>query len=172
MSELFGLIGVIIGFLLSLLGSHYKDHKRLKAIHLALNNELKSIQSQIPQKIDIINQICSNLDKGNFLSGVSVKFIRNIYLSYISELTIYLTEKERNCLHVIYEKSINADNILHNFEDRLREDYNNKMFSNPFKVHKIILEDIRKNLETVNVLISSFLEKKPTDVFYIDKIKP
>lgn len=116
-SQLFSsFMGAFIGGLLALAGvvlANYLNNQNIKKtkderineLKEIIEEELKSILAQIPDKRAIINQAIGHLSlEKNYLPLRSVSIITTGYRQNISEVHNYLTQKERNCLHVIYER--------------------------------------------------------------------
>lgn len=173
-------IGGFIGGLLALAGvvlANYLNNrnirkakdKRIIELKKIIGEELKSILAQIIDKKDIINQAIAHLSlEKNYLPLRSVSIIAIGYQQNISELHNYLTQKERNCLHVIYERLFIADEELNNFENNFKNDYRDKIISKPFKAYRNRLNNLNSSYDVVSKLINNYLMGKPEDVFHTE----
>jgi len=162
-----GLVGVTLGVLLGE-GSRYIRHRaRIRKLKRIILEELKSIQAQIPQKIDIIKKIISALKKREMLGGISVRAFTVAYNQHIGELYEHLTLLERNCLHVIYEKLRNADDVLFSLEEDFVTAVRDGIIKDPYAAFRDRLQDFLENYRVTNKLIESYLDGNPIDVFHI-----
>ena len=66
------LAAVGVGFLLGEGSRYWREHSRISKLKGMINQELRSILAQIPQKRDIVYQMIEALKKRAFLSGISV----------------------------------------------------------------------------------------------------
>jgi hypothetical protein len=165
------LAGVVVGFCLGE-GSRYLRYRwevgRNKRL---VKEELRSVLSQLPQKIDILRQAIGKLREKQFLPTLSVHLIATGYSSVLSELYPHLTLTERNCLHVIYERLRVADEVMDAFENDFTRGVKDKVIGDPWVAAIGRLEDLLHSLGVVEKLAKSYVSGKPIDVFGISSTK-
>lgn len=166
-----GIIGVILGYALGEGTRLIRYHFRISKLKRIILEELKSIQAQIPQKKDLVKKMIGALQKEQMLGGISVGIVSIGYRQHIGELYEYLGQRRRDCLHVIHERLKNADDMLSSFENDFTSAVQDKVVNDPFAAYAGRLSDILENYDCVEKLIESYLEEKPTDVFYIESGK-
>lgn len=106
MEAVLGLIGVIVGFLLSELSQSWRARSRVARARSAITSELRSLQGKIPQLKDICNRAIKELRARTLLPTLAVPAMSSAYDAHIEELQAHLTVTERNCLHIIYSRLI------------------------------------------------------------------
>lgn len=132
-----------------------------------IEDELKAIKYQIPQKRDIMRKMIDAIANKQILAGDSVRFLEAGYRSYFFEINEHLTPKHRNCIHVIHERLNNFDRVLFNFEDDFRFALKDPAVNDPYYAFTARLKDCLDSLTVVSELIESYLSGSPVDVFYI-----
>ncbi|HDL01749.1 MAG TPA: hypothetical protein ENH23_05910 [candidate division Zixibacteria bacterium] len=111
------IVGVILGVALGE-GIRWVRHcQRICTLKKIVCEELRSIKNQLIQKKDIINQAIDHLQKKALMSTMSVRLLGRGYQENIGELYIHLSDLERNCLHVIFERLRIADDLLDSLEN-------------------------------------------------------
>jgi hypothetical protein len=90
------------------------------------------------------------------------------YEHNISELYPYLNKRERNCLHVIYERLKINDEMMDSFEVNILNAIQEKVMADPWDVFKGRLRDVSDSYGVAQELINSFLKGKPIDVFSVE----
>jgi len=161
------LLGVVLGFLLGEGSRLIREWWRLKRLRVALEQELRSIQTQIPQKIDVINQMRESASQRRILPGLSVAIADTIYRNHDVKLYPRLTLLERNCLHVIYERLAIADKVLSTFEQDVRTAISEGLINDPFVAYHERLGELLESYDVVQTLIRSYLARNPIDVFEV-----
>ncbi len=165
-------IGVILGFLLNLVYDCFKHRFRIRRLKQALKDECRSLIKQIPQLIHIFQEIIKNLRKDKILPGESVHSLSTVYNSVIVEISPYLSLKERNVLHVIYERLRVGDEILENYMSILARELAEKFIQDPINLWISRMQDQIGSYNKVEELINSYLQGNPNDVFYLDSKGP
>ena len=127
--------------------------------------ELKSIAAQIEQKKDIIKQTIAHLKEGKVLPTSSVRALQTGYIENISELYTHLSDRERNCLHIIYERVRIADDLLDHFDSEFISAVKESVLSDPYGAYKARFSEVLISYDIVLKLINSYLSKNPIDVF-------
>jgi hypothetical protein len=159
------LAGVVVGFCLGE-GSRYLRYRleifRNKRL---VKEELRSVLSQLPQKIDVLRQAIEKLRGKQFLPILSVHLVATGYNSVLSQLYPHLTFTERNCLHVIYERLRVADEAMDAFENDFTRAVKDKVIGDPCAAAIGRLEDLVHSLGIVEELAKSYVAAKPVDVF-------
>src|SRR5258706_2033339 len=170
-SSFWALIGVALGFALGEGSRIIREWFRIGRLKKLIRDELVSIHMQIPQKRDILGKMTVSLDKHRLIPGISVGIINTGYHQHISELYEHLSINQRNCLHVIHEHLRVADDTMSGFMDAFQAASRDKVVEDPFAAFKSILSDIDGSYQVVDTLIDSYLNGKPTDVFYFKQVK-
>src|SRR5438132_10711452 len=169
---LWGLVGVLLGFLLYELAGWFRRRRRRRLLRKALVDECRSLLSQIPQLVDIYEQAIESLKTAAVLPGPAVAGISTVYRANLAELSSQLNERERNLLHVVFERARVGDELLANqARDLLRWQ---ALGANPRSAYITQAEDQIKSYRVVELLLTSFLDGKPEDVFQVaaEKAKP
>ena len=96
---------------------------------------------------------------------ISVRSVRTGYDVYLDDLYKIYTELERNCLHVIYERSRISDEIMDSFEKDFQESLKLGIIKEPWDTAIGKLEELLQSYDVIDGLIQSFLDGTPTDVF-------
>jgi len=164
-----GLIGVVVGFSLSEILRTIRETLRVRKLKGLIEDELRALKYQIPQKKDLILKMIEALKKHELLPGNSVKFLDTGYRQHFAQLYEKLTPKQKNCLHVIYGVLANCDFMMFSFEDEIKSALKDPAINDPFSAFAGRLNDYRDRLKNVEDLIESYLKGDPTDVFYIDR---
>ncbi len=161
------LVGVVIGFLLgegSRLARYFWQIHRNKQLVQA---ELKAVLAQIPQKRDILDQAIAAMRKGHLLPTKSVRAVATGYQTVLEELYPHLSDIERNCLHVIYERLRVADEFMDAFEENLTRAIREKIFPDPWAVHIGKVDELLQSYTVIEELARSYLRGAPVDVFNV-----
>ncbi len=169
MEALLGLVGVIVGFMLSEFSQSWRARSRIARARSAVTNELRSLQGQIPQLKEICDSAIKELRARTLLPTLAVPAISSAYDAHIEELQAHLTVKERNCLHIIYSRLKVADEVLSELEQDFRAAMTQGVFDDPFEAFADRLTDIYQSYDVINKLIESFIKGEPIDVFRIEK---
>lgn len=168
-SGIIAIVGIVIGFGLGEVSRWIRGLLRIKKLKVLIEDELKAIKYQIPQKRDIIRKIVDAIDNRELLGGSSVRFLNAGYQTYFAEINEHLTPKQRNCIHLIHESLKNIDVGLFCFEEEFRSALNDPAVTDPYFASKAHLQDYLSSLDVVHKLIESYLNGKPIDVFYIEQ---
>jgi hypothetical protein len=110
-----GLVGVILGFGLGEGTRLIREKVRINQLKKLIRDELLSMRYQIPQKRQVLDDMTAALNKHEILPGDSVSIISTGYRQHISELYEHLSLKQRNCLHVIYQRLEISENLMNGF---------------------------------------------------------
>ena len=164
-----GLLGVIVGFTLTLLYDGYKVHQRRGELLEALRGENLAHIGHTNSMQDILKQSVAALREGKVIPGGHVRSPRTIYLASIAELTPVLTEKQRNMLHVAYEIARVGDELLEGQEDtllKMREIEKAPKFS-PREALATQLIELSASYEVAKDLLQKFREGVELDVYQI-----
>jgi len=159
------LIGVILGFGLSELSQWRKSRKATRILRKALDAELTSILRMTPDKEDILVQAIERFSTGSFMPTKCAMYPRNIYEKLVETAPECLTNKERDCLHVVYERCRIIDVSMNSMEERF-----NSITSAHSSLHAAdaissMLRDLKSSLPVTSSMITSVLENNPTNVF-------
>jgi hypothetical protein len=161
------LVGVAAGFCLGE-GSRYLRYRwEISHNKRLVREELRSVLSQLPQKVEILHQAIAKLRQKQFLPTLSVHLITTGYSSVLSQLYAHLSLIERNCLHIIYERLRVSDKVMDEFENDFLRAVKEKVVDDPWTAFIGRLEDLLHSLSIVEKLAKSYLAGKPIDVFGI-----
>ncbi|MBM4300474.1 MAG: hypothetical protein FJ121_02935 [Deltaproteobacteria bacterium] len=163
-----GLIGVVVGFFLNVAHSYIMKRFHICQLKRALRDECRSLLTQIPQLIAIFKQCTDNLSKGRVLPGTAVHSLSTVYRSTISEIYPYLSLKERNLLHVVYERLRVGDEILENYVSILSRELQENLINDPIQGWIIRMKEQVESYGIITNLLKSYLRLEPIDVFNID----
>lgn len=169
MDTIFGLLGVIVGFLLSEIAQTWREERRIGQAKDALINELRSLRAEIPQLRDACIRTSVALRRGELPSAQAVPAITAAYDAYFPILHEQLSVKERNCLHIIYSRLKAADRVLSDIERDLTAAMAQGMYEDPFGVFADRLSAVCDTYDVIDELIKSFLDGRPVDVFPVKK---
>lgn len=161
-------LGVVLGFFLNVAHSYYLRRKRICDLKKALRDECKSLVSQLPQLVDIYEQCVQKLNQGKILPGPAVSSLSTVYRSTISEIYPYLSLKERNLLHVVYERLRVGDEILQNYVSILSRELQEPLIKDPIQGWIVRMNDQIDSYRIIEGLLKSYINKEPIDVFNID----
>jgi len=164
-------IGALLGFLFGEASHLLRQRYRIRRLKHLIREELKAIAAQMEQKKDIIRKIIKNLDEKNILDGRSVHMLSIGYKNHISDLYEHLTVKQRNCLHVIYERIVVMDDFMDSIKKEFVFDQKQNIYNDLYGGYKVILQDFLQSCSVVDGLIQSYLNNDPTDVFYVEDCK-
>ena len=160
-----GLVGVLLGFFL---GEGYRlmlESYNIRKMKEVLQTELLSINAQIKSKEDILLQAIQSFQAGRVLPTISVRTVRTGYDAFIGTLYLIYSERERNCLHVIYERLRISDEIMDSFDKNFKESLKSGLIEQPWGVAVGQLEELLQSYDVIDGLIQSFLDGIPKDVF-------
>ena len=160
-----GLIGVLLGFFL---GEGYRlmlERYNIRKMKEVLQSELRSIKAQIKSKEDILLQAIQKFQTRHVLPTISVRTVRTGYDAYLGSLYLTYSERERNCLHVIYERLRISDEIMDSFDKDFQESLKSGLVEQPWDVAVSQLEELLRAYDVIDRLIQSFLDGTPEDVF-------
>ena len=162
-----GLTGVLLGFALAELSSLARSGLRIRRLKRALKDELRAVDSQINQKLDIISKATEALGQKNILPTTAVRVVTSAFDSHFPELYGHLSLHQRNCLHVAYERLRVADKELERFEDDIQQKITQNVLPDPFEYWRNRMQELADSYGVVRDLIRSYLKGKPIDVFYL-----
>lgn len=164
-SELIGLIGVVLGFTLGA-GLHYLRYRyRIRRMKIIVREELKSAQAQLSQKRDILQQAIAKLGNHQILPTLSVHVLTSGYKSALGELYGHLNDRERNCLHVVYEYLRVGDEVTDRFETDILTALKEGVLADPYKAYADRFIEVLKMYEVAGKLIDSYLNGDPEEVY-------
>jgi hypothetical protein len=165
----FGLAGVAVGFILGELSGVVRRKLEISRRRKLIVSELKSILSQLPQKLDLLTKARDALKRKEVLPLMSVRILTAGYESVLADLYPHLTDLQRNCLHVIYERVRVAEEFMASFEASFLSALERDGLENARNVYSGLIEDIRNSYKVVEDLAKSYLADNPIDVFYVAK---
>ena len=165
MEAVAGLVGVILGFLLSEISSLCKERMKIASYKRAITAELQSLKGQIPQIKDICRQALTELGKQSFLPPLGVPAVTQAYDNFGAKVQKHLSPLERNCLHIIYGRLKVCDKVLAELENDFRLALAEKVIDDPFLAFSDKIKDIYGSYDIVLSLIDSYLNNNPIDVF-------
>jgi len=158
------LAGVVVGFVLKSFSERRRDEALLKKKRRAIESELRTNVVLIPQKRDLLLKIQSQLRKGKLLRGSSVHFPTYCYMNYIGEVSVSLTDRQRENLVIIYDTL----RIIDEYMDRLFSEYvemhKSKALPNFRKGYIREIGDLIEECSLTETLIKDFLAGKPRKI--------
>lgn len=161
-----GLVGVVIGFVLSVAYGENKERKNTSVIKDALRAELRSNLHILPMKRHILKQAQDGLKRNAVLSRECVRFSRIIYDEHSATVSPFLTHKERNSLHVIYEYFRIIDQTLADFPRSLAGS-TVESTGNLAALFSAMFSDFDSLFKRLEELIEKHLAGNPEDVFHL-----
>jgi len=162
------ILGVVLGFFLNVAYSSIMNRVRVCRLRAALRDECKSLITQIPQFVDICKKCINNLNQGKILPGQAVRSLSTVYHSTITEIYPYMSLKDRNLLHVVYERLRVGDEILENYVSLLSKELQENLIKDPIQGWIIRMQDQIDSYATITNLLNSYLRRESIDVFNVD----
>ena len=170
-SGFWGVVGAIAGAIVGLFAGEgvriIREYSEIKKLKKVIKEELKSIKSQIPTKLDILEKSKIAFSKKEFLPLSSIKTIDIGYRNNISRIYNSLKLIERNCLHAIYERLRICDEFMDNLESNFKrdiKDYKDREIL-IFESYTKQVSDIYDSYVGTLELIDSYLDDNPLDPF-------
>ena len=163
------IIGVLLGAILGEGIRYIHGFLEIRRLKKCLEDELSAIKAHLPQKKDILEQGIDALENNRVLPMSSVHAPSSIYDSHLALLSGHLRSRQRNCLHVIYEKLRVLDKTMDSFRADFQQDIADECLKNPFKAYKGILIDLLRQCDVVVRNIESYLNGNPIDVHQTKK---
>ncbi len=162
-------LGVVLGFGLNVGYQEFKERRERKKLKGALLEELRANLNMLPQKRDNVGQIVANLNKDRLLPGKSVRFLTVFYDAHFPSVFPYLSVKERNSLHLLYEYFHVVDSLMETYADRIVETMGTEKVHDYVQLNLAMMGDIQQLLGLTEKLAAKHLDGKPEDVFYSEK---
>ena len=166
MNAFAGLLGVVIGFLLSQFGTSWREFLKGKEAKRLIADELNANIGVIAQKRQIVNKIINSLDQKRILPGESVSFMTKSYEFNVHAAYPYLSSLQRDSLHVIYERVNQADSFLSRFESEILKHLDLKLVGDPYEMFSHRMNDILESMKVIEDLSKKYLSGNPVDVYY------
>lgn len=158
------ILGVLIGFLLSIGWDYLKSYKEYNKKRKAIIDELNTNIGLIPQKVNVIEQIKKSLSEELVLPGNSVSFSSHIYHNYIGDITSGLSKIERENFHVIYQRLKIVDLFLDEFFEKYKQDKESSAFRSLNEDYKNTCDDIIESCLVSQHLIECLIDGKPKKI--------
>jgi len=156
--------GVALGFFLNFYWQKRRDEELLTKKRRAIESELRTNASLMPQKIDLLQKIKNELQKGKLLRGSSVRFPAHCYTNYIGEVSVSLTDRQRENLVVIYETLRIVDKFMDNLFSEYIELYKSKALPGFGKSYTGDLASLIDECWLAKKLIEEYLAGKPRKI--------
>ena len=166
-----GMVGVVLGFLLSVAAEVTRRWLRIRRLKQALRAECESLIAQIPFLIDTLQKRIDLLENEIYLPGPDVRGISIIYDATIGELASNMSAKERNALHIAYQTLRIGDKIVASYVEDAIEMIKSDTVADTPKAFTNTFKDLIKSYEIASKLLQSYLDGDPVDVFQIDASK-
>ena len=163
-NEFWVIVGVIVGFLLSVFWEIGKNIYSLCKKRSAIESELRTNLGLLPQIIDILEQARDSFIHESVLPTHSVHFKTYAYNLYIGDVAPDLSAIQRENLHIINEKFRVVDNFLDNFFKEFLELRASGQLDDPFDAYKGMCEDLIANSNLLKELIDEYLAGNPRKV--------
>ena len=161
-------LGVVLGFFLNVAYSYIVKNLHVRKLKQSLQDECRSLLTQIPQLTDIFEQCVDNLNQGKILPGPAVRSLSTVYRSTITDIYPFLSIKERNLLHVVYERLRVGDEILENYVSLLSRELQENLIKDPIQGWIVRMNNQLDSYEIIIDLLKSYLNHSAKDVFNID----
>ncbi|OGF05537.1 MAG: hypothetical protein A2W00_01755 [Candidatus Eisenbacteria bacterium RBG_16_71_46] len=161
------LIGVVVGFGLAEGSRWLQGWRRRRRLIRALHDECRSLLSQLPDFIDICQQMIGSLRNHRFLPGPAVRAMRTVYDATITELTPHLSSRERNLLHVVHERLKVGDVMIADHGRDFLEELRHQQIADPWGAWINRFEEQIGSYQLVERLLQSFIAGNPVDVFHL-----
>lgn len=155
-------IGVILGFILTLLKEWWDRKNNTQYIFHGIDSELKSNLSMIKSKDDILKQAKHYVPKKQILSPGGISFLTSFYTTNISDIvTNFKKDIDRNSLHIIYGHMISFDQTSNTLERDFIE--MSKVFgeASSFAFFEGRINSLEKQLHMIKDLIEAHLNHAP-----------
>jgi len=162
-----GLIGVALGFVLSVVCEQWKSARQRKELKAGLYDELRANLLILNQKRDLVQQILQHLEEAKLLPGNSVHFLSVFYKTHFPAVFPDLSVKERNSFHILYEYFRVVDSTLDGYSEQLVESMGTEKVDNYIRLYAAMMTDILRVLGLSEGLIKKHLNGDPEDVFYL-----
>lgn len=167
LEAILSLIGVVLGFLLSE-GKRWYDEKSVKKnLRIALTEELGSIIRMTPSKLDILNQAEEAFGAARVMPTKSTRFPREIYIRVLVKAPEILTTKERDCLHIIYERLRVIDDSMDAMEERFNSITSAHSIGQALSALVGSIRDMKEALFQTIELAKSVTEGNAIDVYQV-----
>jgi predicted MPP superfamily phosphohydrolase len=162
---LWSLLGVLVGFILSEGTQLVKSKFSEKELREGLLAELQAITRMIPSRHDILLQAEHHLNNSHSMPTTSTHFPSSIYKKIIASNPNIISPKERDCLHVLYERLRIIDEAMDNFESRLTTISSAHSPSQAIKASLASVHDLQEALNVSSTLAKSVIDKSPINVY-------
>lgn len=163
-SEFWALVGVVIGFLLSVIWEIIREKLSIRKKRKAIENELRTNLGLIPQKIEHLNNLKDSLNKQRLLPSQNVHCTTYLYDLYIGDAGSCLSEDERGNLNVIYESIKVVDKFLDNVFKEFIGFKASQQLPEPFKAYAGMCEELIERCHLIQDLIREYLCGKPRKI--------
>lgn len=160
-----GIIGVVVGYCLSEGTRLIREKCRIHKLKRVLKAELRTVRGQIRDKKNILHQAIQACENKRVLPMISVRIVRTGYDVHINDLYETYSDRERNCLHVIYERLRISDEKMDSFHKDMEESLGAGVVEQPWDVATNQLRDLLDSYDVIDQLIQSFLDGDPVHVF-------
>lgn len=162
--------GVVLGVFLGEGVQVIRYHLHISLYKRIIGQELESIKYQIDQKMDIVNKVMERLERrASYMPARSVPIQTIAYDESIREIYGHLSNKQRNCLHVIYARLKVADDFMDSYEQSFISAVKDRVIDDPFQAYYDLFANIFESYQKVTELIESYLADEPVDVYSIEE---
>jgi hypothetical protein len=168
MDALFGIIGVILGFLLGAFYQEFREKDTRKRLCAQLREELKANMYAIPHRKATIRSMLLALKERRILPGESVPFCDAIFAHHYQTVAPFLSQKERNILQVVYANLAAVDRTMAAFEPAVTAAGSGDAQERVMIAFAHKLGDLLPALDEQENLMKSFCANDPIDVFHMD----
>ena len=162
--EWFAIIGVIVGFSLSIISQYVHYRFRIRRMKKIIVDELKVIKSQLRDFRGIINQIIGALSQNQLLPGNAVGVMNVGYNKFFEDVYEHLSLEERNCLFYIHRTLVVGQETMNAFAQEFQEVVKNKVLENPHAAYITKFRDLLVAYDTVEQMIDSYIAREPINV--------
>lgn len=100
----FTVVGVVIGFGLAELAAFLRTRAERKELRRSLDAEIDTILRMIPHRQSNVREAINAYRGGQALDTTSTHFPRSAYEAVLEKCTLEVSSRERDCLHLAYER--------------------------------------------------------------------
>lgn len=168
MEPIFGIVGVVLGFVLGAFYQEWRDRSARKRLLQQLREEVKANIYMIPQKAATLRSMLAALKERHILPGEAVPFCDAIFSNHYPSIAPFLSQKERSILQVVYSTLGSVDKTMADFEPSVTNAGSIDAQERIMTAFGSKLADLIDALNQQEKLMISFIDGRPIDVFHVD----
>jgi len=152
------LVGVVLGFGLSVLWEMFKTRSAEKKVKKEIKTELVINKGIIAKKIEIVNELLINVENHQGQRGQSTNLLTIAYKNGFPKIYHKLTKEQLDRLNNIYERIRINEEFLNNFHCYIFDILNNNKIEKPWDLIRGELNDTKKSYQFIKETIDEFLK--------------